>query len=93
MPERGASVKCVAFQERFHWRHLAGGIGSLSETFIRETERQTEGKGEEKGREGRHTKKAIETSIVKFVARFRCSPFPTGVTPYISSLDINITSQ
>ena len=29
------------------------------------------------GGEGRH-KKAIETSIVKFVARFRCSPFPTG---------------
>ena len=53
------------------------------------------GRKEERGGEGRH-KKAIETSIVKFVARFRCSPFPTGVTPCISSLDItsyHITSQ
>ena len=30
-------------------------------------------------------KKAIETSIVKSAARFRCSPFPTGVASTAST--------
>ena len=64
-----------------------GGIGSLSEIVIRGGRRKEGARGE-----GRH-KKAIETSIVKFVARFRCSPFPTGVTLYISSSDINNISH